>query len=64
MKGLILFFALSVSLVLTSCSQLDQESSPVTPQINKESNPLNYETFPYEYLAAFPEMESVKWKKH
>jgi hypothetical protein len=63
MKGLILFFALSVSLVLTSCSQLDQESSPVTPQINKESNPLNYETFPYEYLAAFPEMESVKWEE-
>jgi len=61
MKALILFFALTASFVLTSCSQLEQENSPLTPQLSKESVPANDVTYPYEYLATFPEMKSVKW---
>lgn len=62
MKTSILFFVISVSLIITSCSQLDQETSPIGPQINKTSETLNTPTiFPYTYLSSFPELNSVKW---
>lgn len=63
MKNMVLIFAVSLSMILASCSQLDQESSPVTPQFNKQSDPYNLNSYPYEYLKAFPEIEYVKWEE-
>ena len=59
MKSLVLFFAISVSMILTSCSQLDEQTSPLGPTMNKQSK--NSPTQPYTYLATFPELNSVKW---
>jgi len=58
MKAVIFFFAISVSLILTSCSQLDQETSPVAPQMNKSLKSSNGPSFPYNYLSVFPELNS------
>ncbi|RPI74424.1 MAG: hypothetical protein EHM47_03600 [Ignavibacteriales bacterium] len=63
MKTSILLFALSVTLILTSCSQLEEESSPVTPSMNKYAEGSDINVFPYEYLATFQEVEYVKWEE-
>jgi|GEM_PF-4125226 len=63
MKKTFLLFVFSASLILTSCSQLEQENSPVAPTINKHVDPANIINYPYEYLAAFPEIQYVKWEE-
>jgi hypothetical protein len=68
MKKAFLLLAFSVSLILASCSQLDQENSPVAPTLTKQVDPVNIDpaniiNFPYEYLSAFPEIEYAKWEE-
>jgi hypothetical protein len=63
MKTTLFFLAFSFAVLLTSCSQVDQESSPLSPQINKNINQSGLTSFPYKYLSEFPELETVKWEE-
>ncbi|RPI67028.1 MAG: hypothetical protein EHM47_15485 [Ignavibacteriales bacterium] len=58
MKNTLYFLALSVSLILTSCTSNEQDSMPLSPQFEKkEVNDIN---LPYNYLQSFDEVSNVK----
>ncbi len=59
MKASLYFLVLTVSLILSACSQDSQDLSPVSTQIEKNSVPVI--VYPYEYLDSFPELKT-KWE--
>src|SRR5690606_26781268 len=58
MKTTLYFLALSVSLILTSCTSNEQDIMPFSPQFEKkEVNDIN---LPYNYLQSFNEVMDAK----
>jgi hypothetical protein len=56
MKQLFFFFALSLSLILSACSNTE-DTSPISPQFNKTSVDISY---PFGLYQTFPELKGVK----
>lgn len=58
MKKLFLIAAISLPLILTGCTNNDQDISPVSPQFEKTSSGIS--TFPFEKYQSFPELSGAK----